>query len=299
MGFSSLATYVILFAVGMSMDIGLLLVYKDFFVKSSEGFELRQEINSNKLQSNIEIINFTKGVESSPINITIDSQEDFELGITDNISTTEEIGWLRLSVDNLSGVWYSDIYSLNYSINYTEITIVGVDLGATTDVSVQIRSATKTTELTGEFIGPDDTSNTFYTLDGAGSIAIPISDIHDNNSVIQVKAVLNRTATGQEPRIDTIAIGYKISYVYELNIKNTGKIRLDKNLIDLFIDGERVSRDNIITSNIRTETDILNPGLWDSEEIVRINISNPIGTGNHIINAVNEHSVKDSFLINI
>lgn len=298
MGFSSLATYVILFAVGMSMVIGLLLVYKDFFVQSSESFELRQEMNSNKLQSNIEILNVTYGFEYSSENITIDSQSDFESGITDNTTTTEEVGWLRLAFDNLTGIWYSNIYSLNYSMNFTEITIVGVDLGVT-DVNVQVRSATTTSELTGDFLGPDNTSNTFYSLVGIGSISIPLSDIHDKDSVIQLKAQLNRTNTGQEPRIDSIALAYKTSYVSELNIKNSGQIRLDKDLLDIFIDGNRISRYQIINTSIRPETDILNPRLWDSEEIVTINISTPIQAGNHIINVVNEHSIKDSFAVTI
>ncbi len=297
MGFSSLATYVILFAVGMSMVIGLLLVYKDFFVKSSESFELRQKMNSDKLQSNLEILNFTYSFEYKEKNLTVDTQEDFEAGISENISTTENVGWIRLANDNLTGTWYSEIYNLNYSLNFTDITIEGNDFGASTDIDVQIRSAKTTSELVGDFLGPDGTSNTFYSLEGASPAIIAINETHNSDSVIQLKVNLKRTITNREPEVDYLVIGYKISYISELAIKNTGKIRLDKDVLDYFIDGDRIPRTKIVSTIIRNETDILNPGLWDPEEIISVNISQPITLGNHIVNVINEQSIKDSLAI--
>lgn len=300
MGFSSLATYVIMFAIGMSIFIGLLFSYKAYFVRSAESLEATQEINQAKLNSAMEIMNYTYNqTEYAEKFVLVDSQTEFELGIFDNITSTEEVGWLRLEASNTTGDWYSDIYVLNHSMNYTNLTITGIHPGVQAEIHAQIRSANSEAELTGDFLGPDGTSASVYDVPEVNSATFGISDAHNGHTVVQIKIYLYRQSDILEPRVDKIELGHKSSYILSINVKNDGKIKLDKEILELFIDQERISRNRIVSAEISSETDIINPGLWDSEEIIMINISSPIDSGKHRVSVINEYGIQDSELLTI
>jgi hypothetical protein len=56
-----------------------------------------------------------------------------------------------------------------------------------------------------------------------------------------------------------------------ITMRNTGVEKLNGQNIDVYINGERVNRTNI-TSGLRQEFDMINPRIWDSYEVLDLNV---------------------------
>ena len=295
MGFGSLATYVILFAVGLSVIVGFILTFRDYFVRSSISLEARQSIERQQAESGIEIINFTYNQTNvASDSYRVDTQAEFETGVSENISTTTTPGELHLNGTNLTGVWYSEIIDTNYSVDFHTIES-GANYGAQEDIYLQLRSAESTSNLTGQFLGPDGTSATVYQADNIDAI----NSIHDVDREFQVQVYIERLVNFIDPELDFIEINYTPYNLLELHIKNDGKIQLDKDKIDYFLSGDRIDRASVYSSNITSSTDIINPRIWDPDKIIRVLVSKNIEPDNYVITATNEYSSKDQLMISI
>ena len=294
MGFSSLATYVILFTVGLSMVAGFILTFRDFFARSSLSLEDRQEISRNKLLSDIEIINHTYNETTIEKNVSWAYLRDFEKGIFENTTASDETypDTLVLSYDNTTGIWVSEIIELNGDFEFNTILMSGfVAEPIQSSAELRIRTANNLSTLTGEFVGPDGTSETFYSINSEENI----NSVHQGDSIIQIKIDLERLNQFIEtPSINSIVINYQYNNILELRIKNTGKIRLDHDIIDVFVNTNRISRDEIITSNVIDEGYVSNPGLWEPDRDVLLSISRVLEPGNKMFTAINEFSSKST-----
>ena len=300
MGFSSLATYVILFTVGLSVVSGFVLTFRDFFSKSSLSLEERQEISRNKMMSDIEIKNYS--YSSLERNMTWKEKNDFNIGIYENTTSADINGkeMIELSFDNNTGYWISNIIELSENSELKTIESTGtISVPTESSIEIRIRTANNLSSLTGSFLGPDGTENTFYALNEKRQIfENQISD-----SVIQIKANFSRRNPGIEsPRLDFIIIEYEYSDVLNLVITNTGKIRLDDEIIDLFLDGNRIPRTEVIEKNVLYNTNVsrvLNPGIWEPGRDLSISVSQIIESGTRSLTAINQYSTKSTKKITI
>lgn len=75
-----------------------------------------------------------------------------------------------------------------------------------------------------------------------------------------------------------------------ITVKNSGKLKLDQNDLDLYIDNSRINSSNFQVTN---QIDIINPKIFDPDETVVITYSG-ISSGSHYITVVNEYGAKTS-----
>jgi hypothetical protein len=283
-----MATYVILFAVGLSVVVGFILTFRDYFVKSSISLEERQEISRSKLQSDMEILNISYNAAQPTEFKEWNASSEFNEGIYDNITSTNVSypGTLILSNGNSTGEWYSEIIEFNGSIDFQFINASTIVPGGSF-VGIQLRSAKNKTALTGPFLGPDGTSGSSYLL-----FPEIINPVHDNDSVVQVRVFMDRGAS-VIPEVEWIEIHYAYTNVLEINVRNTGKIPIDTDTLDFFVSEQRISRDNVFRTDVIDATDITNPGIWEPEEELTIKISEVISPGMKMLTMVNEFSTKE------
>ncbi len=288
MGFGSLATYVIMFSVGLSVVVGFMFSFKTSFAQSSASLEERQEISKAKLQSDMEIMGITYNETQEEQHVIWNTTSDFNEGIFDNTtaSNTSFPDSIILSYDNLTGAWYSEIIEFNGTVNYTFINSSGNEL--TGNIDFQIRSAENKSALTGEFVGPDGTNQSAYTLGSTQEISAE----HDGDDVIQLKVSFSRLTSTVDIELDWVTLGYQHINVLEATIKNTGEMRLDKDILDVFVNGDRIPRDSIISAEVIESTDITNPGLWEPEEEITLKLSTTLQPGTKMFTLSNEYATK-------
>lgn len=293
MAFESLVAYVILFTVGLSAVVGLAFYYKDYLVRTSESLDSRQELLGIKENSDIEI---TQSMFIPPPvyqKVIITDEDDYSEGIFDFTNETMEPGNITLDLNGAvyheQGNWTSRIYDMGHATNFSRMYWKRVAPGQTW-MGVQIRTAVNASELTGQFIGPDGTVDTYYDLSGQ-----PINDIHDNDTVMQLKVYLNTTNTAVTPVLEELNITYSFLYgMFLVEVLNDGKVKLNEELLDVFVDEERLPRDYPqLFNEIIIGTDVKNPGLWDPDEKLRITFPYNLTKGKHTLRMVSEFSSTD------
>lgn len=85
-----------------------------------------------------------------------------------------------------------------------------------------------------------------------------------------------------------------------LYIINNGKTILKLDRIDVYLDGEFVPRNDTNRSiAIEPSTDSKNPGLWDPNEIVAIEVYKALSAGEHTIAVTTQYANKDEELFSI
>lgn len=83
-------------------------------------------------------------------------------------------------------------------------------------------------------------------------------------------------------------------------IVNDGKTILKTDKVDIYVDADFIPRnDTNRTIAIEPSTDITNPGLWDPDEILKINISKTLIAGQHRVAVTTQYGVKDEELFSI
>lgn len=73
-------------------------------------------------------------------------------------------------------------------------------------------------------------------------------------------------------------------------VRNSGRIALDTNNIDLYIDNSRLSRSSFSVTN---SIDLVNPRIFDPDETITVSYSG-IGNGTHYVTVVCEYGAKSS-----
>ncbi|RME52017.1 hypothetical protein D6783_06070 [Candidatus Woesearchaeota archaeon] len=82
------------------------------------------------------------------------------------------------------------------------------------------------------------------------------------------------------------------THIYVLNV---GKTKLDINKTDIFIDGIRFARnDSERIIRVENDTDVVNKGIWDPDEVVFIQANRKLSSGKHTVLVVTEFGVGDS-----
>ncbi len=299
MGFGSLATYVILFTVGLSMVAGFILTFRDFFAKSSLSLEERQEITRNKILSGIEIINYTYNETQDEKNKTWEYEDDFNEGIFENTTASDPTypDALVLAHSSTTGQWYSEILELDGEINFTEIESTGTMIEPLISyLEIRIRTAENRTSLTSTFLGPDGTEASYYSLNSVENI----NDIHNGDSVVQLEVSMGRNSEFVEtPVLDYVSIGYKYTNVLNLVIRNDGKVRLDNDVLDFFINTDRLERNTIVESEVIDDGYKINPGFWDPGRDINVKISKAIESEDFMLTAITEFGTKDTKKVQI
>lgn len=78
---------------------------------------------------------------------------------------------------------------------------------------------------------------------------------------------------------------------------NNGKSTLKLDRIDAYVDDVFIPRnDTNRTIQIEASTDIKNPGLWDPNEIIRIDIATTLGAGEHIVKITTQYGNREEEL---
>jgi hypothetical protein len=291
MAFDSIVAYVILFSLGISAVVGIAFLYKDYVIKTTTSLDSRQDILDQKGKADLQILNITYS-DISLRNHTITSKEDFALGIFDETNKTLVSGNLNLEWNGTNyssiGNWSSQIIDLGHKANLTEISINMITPDSTW-LGIQIRSAENSSQLISNFLGPDGTENTYYESSQS------INSVHREHQVFQLRVYFTTTNTSRTSELEDITVSYKYLFKdVELNIENSGKIKLDKNYLDIFVDKERIPRDyDGLSFEVVSSSDYLNPGIWDPDEILRVSFPFNMTSGKNVIQAVNEFSTSD------
>ncbi|MFP4112162.1 MAG: hypothetical protein ACLFPQ_01170 [Candidatus Woesearchaeota archaeon] len=291
MAFDSIVAYVILFSLGISAAVGIAFFYKDYLVKTTSSLESRQDILESKGNSGLDFINVSYFPPSSRTH-NITTMQDFSEGIFEGTNDTINPGSLNLEWNGTNyssiGNWSSPIINLGHRANLSAIAF-NYDMTGSAWLGIQIRSAENASLLIGEFLGPDGTTGSYYES------SQELGNFHHDHEVFQLRVYLNTSNTSISPELEDVSIIY--SYTYndvEINIENSGKIKLDPAFLDIFIGNERIPRDYAgLSSEVVSSSEIMNPDMWDPEEILKITFPYNFSESKIIIRAVNEFSSSD------
>lgn len=78
---------------------------------------------------------------------------------------------------------------------------------------------------------------------------------------------------------------------------NNGKTTLKLDRIDAFLDAEFIPRNETNrTITLEASTDTTNPGLWDPDEVVKVEIYKTLGPGQHRVAVTTQYGTKDEEL---
>ncbi len=166
---------------------------------------------------------------------------------------------------------------------------------APTDVLVQIRSSPTLVGLTGPFLGPDNTTSTYYNETAL------MSEIHDSDQYIQLYVLLNTSDTTVTPYVYDFIISYE--YLYgdvSIIVKNDGDLIISDEIITVYINNTRIPRnENNFMTELLEATNYFNPLQWDSLEELNVTFPYNLSTGKHLIKVVNEFSVADHMVLEL
>ncbi len=120
-------------------------------------------------------------------------------------------------------------------------------------------------------------------------------------SVDHFRATKNAISSYQDANLKQIQTHIKITNAsYEtsfsgvrMHVKNTGSTILNPDYGDIYISGSRIIR-NSSGRNMTISDELQNPGLWDPEETMIIDIPIVLGSGTYFIEYVTEYSIKDA-----
>ena len=88
--------------------------------------------------------------------------------------------------------------------------------------------------------------------------------------------------------------------IITINVKNTGSVTLNQNYIDVFVDNKRIPRKiENRTLTLDSDTNLVNPHLWDPNEVLIINVSKLLSSGNHLIEVIGENGIKNADILKV
>lgn len=78
-----------------------------------------------------------------------------------------------------------------------------------------------------------------------------------------------------------------------IQLTNSGSNKISLEHLDVYVDGQRIPRSaQNRTIDVLSSSELANPGLWDPQETLEINITKSLSAGNHRIDIVNEYGIK-------
>jgi hypothetical protein len=130
-----------------------------------------------------------------------------------NIDTTTTAGLIKLRSSfgtyNTTGVLQSSTFDTGSLSNFYTITWSPVDQPVAVgpdSVGIQIATATTTNPATWNFLGPDGTSATYYTVP-----AMTINSVHNNDRYLRYKLFLTTATATSTPSISDVAFTFTSS----------------------------------------------------------------------------------------
>lgn len=148
--------------------------------------------------------------------------------------------------------------------NYTDIGWTSVE-PASTSLAFQVRAEnTSAALLAAPFLGPDGTSSTYYTVSGTALHAAT-----SQNRYVQYIANFETNDTMQTPELQALTIGVRrpVGHVH-VNLTNTGAAKLEFDQTDIYVDGQRVPRND--SERVLIESDSEGQALWEPGENLSI-----------------------------
>ncbi|MFT4250601.1 MAG: hypothetical protein ACMXYD_04540 [Candidatus Woesearchaeota archaeon] len=206
----------------------------------------------NQQQARIELIN-QDYEENKEVPWRIQYADEFEKGEFTNTTTQQD----SVIATTTQGTYTSPPYDTGHNSNYT--TISWSSIGS---ISFQLRSANTTEELELEdFIGPDTTTSSSYTSNGA-----EINQTHNNNRYIQYQATIPETAQLQSTNIGVIRqTGHAT-----LQLRNIERKKLRAEETSTYIDGQRTPRTSAHRELQLEETQDIR--LWNQAETLTLTV---------------------------
>jgi prepilin-type N-terminal cleavage/methylation domain-containing protein len=152
-------------------------------------------------------------------------------------------GEIRLSsafgVYNPDGTLISSTFDTGSISNFYSLVWSPTDAPASTTIRFQIATATTTTPVSWDFLGPDGTSGTYYTVSDS-----PIAAIHDSDRYLRYKMFLHTDDTAVTPNISDVAFTFTSSCTppgqvifsglsagaYHINVTKTGYAVFDQDV---------------------------------------------------------------------
>lgn len=136
----------------------------------------------------------------------------------------------------------------------------------------------------------------FIALLGFFTVSKAIAIENKNSIAMREEMTMNKIKS--EVSIDSISYNSPSTKIVMV-VNNTGKIKLDTDEIDIYVDGSRIPRDQTNRTIQILPQDFLNPNLWDPDESIEINITYSLSVGNHYIDILTEYSTGDTGIITI
>lgn len=114
--------------------------------------------------------------------------------------------------------------------------------------------------------------------------------IDDTSSSLKIQGDAVSNSMRTDITIESILYS-NVTDITSIGLRNTGKTKLDIDVVDIYLDGIYIPR-NVInrTITLETSTDIRNPGIWDSGEIVSIQVFKVLQDGDHILAISTQYS---------
>jgi len=109
----------------------------------------------------------------------------------------------------------------------------------------------------------------------------------------QSKQLSNKLKTD----IEIVSVSYNnVTEVITAYVKNVGKTKLDVDMVDVFVDHERIYRNTQNrTITVLSDTEIQNPGIWDPNEDVEIKVFKTLNTNvTHTFQITTQYAVSDA-----
>lgn len=79
-----------------------------------------------------------------------------------------------------------------------------------------------------------------------------------------------------------------------VTVRNEGSTTLKTSYLDLYLNQERILRNDTAKTVTVRDPDIINPGLWDPDEVIEILLVKSLADNNYTVTVVTEYSVSDS-----
>jgi alpha-tubulin suppressor-like RCC1 family protein len=162
-------------------------------------------------------------VDTSTDWIAVDGGSQNTLGVKSNgtlwvwgiefllVQVGTDVNWGQI-VYYPSGTFTSSIIDTNFNLRFGTLNFSASTTPVTT-IKFQLRSGNSTsTLLSKDFVGPDGSTSTYYTLSGT-----QIWSGHNGDRYIQYKAYLETTNTSQTPYLNDITINYEF-YPFSANL---------------------------------------------------------------------------------
>ena len=99
------------------------------------------------------------------------------------------------------------------------------------------------------------------------------SYMDDTMSSIQKQRVLLKDQLESQVKIEMIKFN-NYTNTTTLWVRNTGLTRIKPTQVDLYIDNYRIAHDGNYSSDMVADTDAKNVGIWDENELLRVNVTN-------------------------